>query len=121
MSIEWLQWTARNVTTAGRPTKSVERTTSPARVCAVNAGRARSSTAGGQQRQGQGSSHRDPPFDPVAPPRGPTRRSYPVSGAGACAEGTVRWAGLIGLPAEVLAVFTSYFAASQARARHELS
>ncbi len=36
-------------------------------------------------------------------------------------SGTVTWAGLIGLPAEVLAVFTSYFAASQARARHELA
>ncbi len=31
------------------------------------------------------------------------------------------WAGIIGFPMEVLAMFTSYFAASQARARHELA
>lgn len=31
------------------------------------------------------------------------------------------WAGVVGFPTEVLAMFTSYFAASQARARHELA
>jgi signal transduction histidine kinase len=31
------------------------------------------------------------------------------------------WAGVIGFPTQVLAMFTSYFAASQARARHELA
>lgn len=34
---------------------------------------------------------------------------------------SVGWATLIGLPVEVLAMFTSYFAASQARARHDLA
>lgn len=34
---------------------------------------------------------------------------------------SVGWAILIGLPVEVLAMFTSYFAASQARARHDLA
>lgn len=31
------------------------------------------------------------------------------------------WAGIVGLPTGVLAMFTSYFAASQTRARHELA
>ncbi len=31
------------------------------------------------------------------------------------------WAGVVGFPTQVLAMFTSYFAASQARARHELA
>ncbi len=31
------------------------------------------------------------------------------------------WAGVVGFPTEVLAMFTSYFASSQARARHELA
>lgn len=31
------------------------------------------------------------------------------------------WAGVVGFPTQVLAMFTSYFAASQSRARHELA
>ncbi len=34
---------------------------------------------------------------------------------------SLAWAGVVGFPTEVLAMFTSYFAASQARARHELA